>query len=132
MEIQVIRALYAAERGRLIRFGVSGLCSTAIHALIASAMLALADATPVTANAVALVCATVFSYLANTLWSFSSTVQWSNLVRFLTVAVSGLAETMLLARGTEALGLAAGWSIVAVVLFVPPVTFVLHRLWTYR
>ncbi|CAN0627580.1 GtrA family protein [Burkholderia sp. lig30] len=128
----MIRALYAAERDRLVRFGVSGLCSTAIHALIASAMFALADATPVAANAAAFVCATVFSYLANTLWSFSATVRWGNLLRFLTVALSGLVETMLLARGTEALGLAAAWSIVAVVLFVPPVTFVLHRLWTYR
>ncbi|RQS69527.1 GtrA family protein [Burkholderia sp. Bp8963] len=128
----MIRSLYAAERARLFRFGVSGICSTAIHTLVASAMFALLDASPVTANAVAFVVATVFSYLANTLWSFSSTVQWSNLLRFLLVAVSGLVETMLLARGTEALGLAPGWSIVAVVLFVPPVTFVLHRLWTYR
>jgi putative flippase GtrA len=128
----MIRAVYAAERARLFRFGVSGICSTAIHTLIASAMFAMFDATPVAANAVAFICATVFSYLANTLWSFSATVQWSNLMRFLAVAVSGLVETMLLARGTEAMGLAAGWSIVAVVLFVPPVTFVLHRLWTYR
>ncbi|MXN73751.1 GtrA family protein [Burkholderia sp. 4701] len=132
MAPDLIRAVYAAERARLFRFGVSGLCSTAIHALIASAMFALFDATAVTANAVAFVCATVFSYLANTLWSFSSNVQWRNLARFVAVALSGLAETMLLARGTEALGLAHGWSIVAVVLCVPPVTFVLHRLWTYR
>jgi hypothetical protein len=53
-------------------------------------------------------------------------------IRFLAVAASGLVETMLLAQGTVALGLPAGWSIVSVVLFVPPVTFVLHRLWTYR
>ncbi|WP_179400614.1 GtrA family protein [Burkholderia guangdongensis] len=127
----MIRVLYA-ERERLFRFGISGLCSTAIHTLIASAMFALFDATPVAANAVAFVCATVFSYLANTLWSFSSSVRWNNLLRFLAVALCGLAETMLLARATEMLGLAALWSIVAVVLFVPPVTFVLHRLWTYR
>ena len=98
----MIRSIYAAERTRLFRFGISGICST------------------------------VFSYLANTLWSFSSTVRRDNLIRFLAVAASGLIETMLLAHGIVALGLAAGWSIVAVVLFVPPVTFVLHRRWTYR
>ncbi|KWF12902.1 GtrA family protein [Burkholderia pseudomultivorans] len=125
-------ALLQAERARLLRFGLSGLCSTAIHALIASAMFALVDATQVVANAVAFVCATVFSYLANTLWSFSSTVRRRNMMRFVVVAFGGLAETMLVAHGTEALGLARGWSIVVIALFVPPVTFVLHRMWTYR
>lgn len=53
-------------------------------------------------------------------------------VRFLAVAMAGLGMTMLLAHGTETLGLARAWSIVAVVLCVPPVTFVLHRLRTCR
>ncbi|AWV03474.1 GtrA family protein [Burkholderia sp. JP2-270] len=128
----MIRNLHAAERARLIRFGVSGLCSTALHALIATAMFALFDATPMIANAAAFVCSTAFSYLANTLWSFSSPVTWGNFARFLAVAMAGLVVTMLLAHGTAMLGFARAWSIVAVVLCVPPVTFVLHRLWTYR
>ncbi|MBN3772797.1 GtrA family protein [Burkholderia sp. Se-20378] len=122
----MIRTFYTAERARLIRFGVSGVGSTALHALIAAAMFARFDATPVSANAVA------FSYLANTLWSFSSPVTWGNFVRFLAVATAGLGMTMLLAHGTGTLGLARAWSVVAVVLCVPPVTFVLHRLWTCR
>ncbi|WP_412024986.1 MULTISPECIES: GtrA family protein [Burkholderia] len=128
----MIRTAYVAERTRLIRFGVSGLGSTALHALIAAAMFALFDATPVVANATAFACSTTFSYLANTLWSFSSPVTWGNFVRFLAVALAGLVVTMLLAHGTETLRLARAWSVVAVVLCVPPVTFVLHRLWTYR
>ncbi|CAB3747695.1 sugar translocase [Burkholderia sp. MSh2] len=128
----MIRVLHTAERTRLIRFGVSGLGSTALHALIAAALFALFDATPVIANAVAFACSTAFSYLANTLWSFSAPVTWGNFVRFLAVATAGLVVTMLLAHGTETLGLARAWSIVAVVLCVPPVTFLLHRLWTYR
>ncbi|MCA8031713.1 GtrA family protein [Burkholderia arboris] len=128
----MIRTFHVAERTRLIRFGVSGLGSTALHALIAAAMFALFDATPVIANATAFVCSTAFSYLANTLWSFASPVTWGNFARFLVVATAGLAVTMLLAHGTGALGLARAWSIVAVVLCVPPVTFALHRLWTYR
>lgn len=128
----MIRTLYTAERARLIRFGVSGLCSTALHALIAAAMFALFDATPVIANAIAFACSTAFSYLANTLWSFSSPVTWGNFARFLAVATAGLVVTTLLAHGTGMLGLARAWSVVAVVLCVPPVTFVLHRLWTYR
>ncbi|RDS98045.1 GtrA family protein [Burkholderia contaminans] len=116
----------------MIRFGVSGVGSTALHALIAAAMFALFDATPVSANSVAFACSTAFSYLANTLWSFSSPVTWGNFVRFLAVAMAGLGMTMLLAHGTETLGLARAWSIVAGVLCVPPVTFVLPRLRTCR
>lgn len=124
--------LIYAERARLARFGLSGLCSTALHVLVASAMVALADATQVIANAVAFVCATVFSYLANTLWSFSSTVHSRNLVRYLTVALVGFAETTGLARAAELLDVPRGWTIVAIALLIPPTMFVLHRVWTYR
>ncbi|HGL4261232.1 GtrA family protein [Burkholderia dolosa] len=121
-----------AERVRLVRFGLSGLCSTALHALVASAMYALFDATQVAANAVAFACATVFSYLANTLWSFSSTVRSRNMLRFVVVALAGFTETMLIARTADLLGIARGASIVAIALLIPPTTFVMHRLWTYR
>lgn len=124
--------LLCAERTRLVRFGVSGLFSTAIHTLVAAALFTLFDATLVTANAVAFLCATAFSYLANTLWSFSSTVHTRNAARFLAVTLAGFVETMLLARGAEALDLSRGTSIAAIALLIPPTTFVLHRLWTYR
>lgn len=85
-----------------------------------------------TANAIAFLCATAFSYVANTLWSFSSTVGTRNAVRFLAVTLTGFVETMLLARATEALDGSRGMSIAAIALLVPPTTFALHRLWTYR
>ncbi len=63
---------------------------------------------------------------------FASTVRTRNLVRFLAVTLVGFVETMLLARGAEALDLSRGMSIVTIALLIPPTTFVLHRLWTYR
>ena len=45
----------------------------------------------------------LLTYLANTLWSFSSTVGTRNAVRFLAVTLAGFVETMLLARAAEAL-----------------------------
>ncbi|MCW5135668.1 GtrA family protein [Burkholderia cenocepacia] len=124
--------LLQAERTRLVRFGVSGLGSTALHTLVATALFALRDATPVTANAIAFLCATAFSYLANTLWSFSSTVRPRNALRFLAVTLAGFVETMLLARAAEALGASRAMGVVAIALLIPPTAFVLHRLWTYR
>ncbi|MDR5664527.1 GtrA family protein [Burkholderia cenocepacia] len=124
--------LLQAERTRLVRFGVSGLCSTAIHVLVATALFARLDAAPVTANAIAFLCATAFSYLANTLWSFSSTVCTRNAMRFLAVMLAGFVETMLIARATEALDASRAMGVAAIALLIPPTTFVLHRLWTYR
>ncbi|MGU7856151.1 GtrA family protein [Burkholderia orbicola] len=125
-------ALLQAERTRLVRFGVSGLCSTAIHVLVATALFARLDTAPVTANAIAFLCATAFSYLANTLWSFSSTVRTRNAIRFLAVMLAGFVETMLIARAAEALDAPRAMGVVAIALLIPPTTFVLHRLWTYR
>ncbi|MEK6354069.1 MAG: GtrA family protein [Burkholderia cenocepacia] len=124
--------LLQAERTRLVRFGVSGLCSTAIHVLVTTALFARLDAAPVTANAIAFLCATTFSYLANTLWSFSSTVRTRNAMRFLAVTLAGFVETMLIARAAEALDAPRAMGVVAIALLIPPTTFVLHRLWTYR
>ncbi|SDR58436.1 Putative flippase GtrA (transmembrane translocase of bactoprenol-linked glucose) [Burkholderia orbicola] len=124
--------LLQAERTRLVRFGVSGLCSTAIHVLVATTLFARLDAAPVTANAIAFLCATAFSYLANTLWSFSSTVRTRNAMRFLAVTLAGFVETMLIARAAEALDAPRAMGVVAIALLIPPTTFVLHRLWTYR
>jgi putative flippase GtrA len=124
--------LLAAERTRLMRFGASGLCSTAIHALVAAAMFSLLDATLVVANAVAFVCATAFSYLANTLWSFSSTVHARNATRFLAVTLAGFVETLLLARAAGAFDVSRAMSVVVIALLIPPTTVLLHRFWTYR
>ncbi|MDN7580381.1 GtrA family protein [Burkholderia orbicola] len=124
--------LLQAERTRLVRFGVSGLCSTAIHVLVATALFAGLDAAPVTANAIAFLCATAFSYLANTLWSFSSTVRTRNAMRFLAVTLAGFVETMLIAHAAEALDAPRAMGVVAIALLIPPTTFALHRLWTYR
>lgn len=74
----------------------------------------------------------MFSYLANTLWSFSSSVRSRNMLRFVVVALAGFTETMLIARTGDLLGIARGASIVAIALLIPPTTFVMHRLWTYR
>ncbi|ABC36107.1 GtrA family protein [Burkholderia thailandensis] len=119
-------------RARIVRFGVSGAASTALHAAIAGTLMGALAATAVQANAIAFVCATGASYLLNTLWSFSVPLRWRNVARFLAVSVAGLMLTMAISHGVQALGIAAAWSIAAVVVLVPPLTFAMHRLWTYR
>lgn len=124
---------------RGFRFGVTGVANTGIHALVAVLCLegfflgvpALV-AGPVVANGIAFVVATAFSYVVNTLWSFSTQMSRRNLQRFLVVAVIGLFAAMALARLAELVGLPPLGSVVVVVGVMPFVNFALHACWTYR
>ena len=124
---------------RGFRFGVTGVANTGIHAV--TAILCLNGfflgvpwlvVGPVVANGVAFVVATVFSYVVNTLWSFSTKMNRRNLQRFLMVSVVGLFAAMALARLAEVIGLPPLGSVVLVVCVMPFVNFGLHSLWTYK
>jgi putative flippase GtrA len=114
------------------RFIVTGVLATAIHAVIAIVFMQLIAPAPMLANGCAFAVATMFSYLANTLWSFSSSIRTRTFLRFLVVSAGGC----LLAMGVAGAADRAGWNylvgILLVVCVVPPVTFVAHRQWTYR
>lgn len=124
---------------RGFRFGVTGLANTGIHALVA--VLCLEGfflgvpwlvTGPVVANGVAFSVATVFSYVVNTLWSFSTKMSRKNLQRFLVVSAIGLFAAMALASLAEWIGLPSLGSVVLVVCVMPFVNFGLHAFWTYR
>jgi putative flippase GtrA len=116
----------------LMRFGVSGVISTAVHVIVAITLIEVFGAGSVLANAVAFCAATPCSYLLNTLWSFSARVHRTSLARFVPVSIFGLLLTTFVARTVEHLGGNHWVGIAAVVLIVPPTTFLLHRYWTYR
>ncbi|VVE16843.1 bactoprenol-linked glucose translocase (gtrA) [Pandoraea horticolens] len=116
----------------LMRFGVSGVISTAVHVIVAITLIEVFGAGSVLANAVAFCTATPCSYLLNTLWSFSARVHRTSFTRFVPVAIFGLLLTTVVARTVEHLGGNHWVGIAAVVLIVPPTTFLLHRYWTYR
>jgi len=124
---------------RGFRFGLTGIANTGIHVLMATLCLEgfflgipSLVAGPVLANVVAFLVATIFSYLANTLWSFSATMNGKNFQRFIIVALIGLLATMGLARFAELLGVPRVGSVVLVVCIMPLVNFSLHYFWTYR
>lgn len=124
---------------RGFRFGVTGVANTGIHALVAVLCLngffvgvPWLVAGPVAANGVAFVVATVFSYVANTVWSFSTKMNRRNFQRFLLVAVIGLFAAMALAKLAELVGLPPLGSVALVVCLMPFANFGLHSLWTYR
>lgn len=124
---------------RGFRFGVTGVANTGIHALIAYLCLngfflgvSTLKSGPVVANGIAFIVATIFSYVVNTLWSFSTQISRKNFGRFILVAVIGLIAAMLLARLGEAIGLPPMGGVFLVVCAMPLVNFGLHTLYTYR
>lgn len=124
---------------RGFRFSVTGLANTGIHALVA--VLCLEGfflglpwlvTGPVVANGIAFAVATAFSYVVNTLWSFSTKMSRKNLQRFLVVSAIGLFVAMTLAQLAAWMGLPSLGSVVLVVCVMPFVNFGLHAFWTYR
>ena len=115
-----------------VRFSISGAMVTAIHVVVAAGFIHFVAPRPALANGVAFVIANVVSYLVSTLWSFSSPLHGRNLLRFLLVSALGLLVAVSVSGLAQSLGLHYSIGIACVVLTVPPLTFLLHRFWTYR
>ena len=118
------------QRG--LRFAVTGVFVTALHALVAVLFIHFISAPPPLANGVAFAVATVVSYVINTTWSFSARLHGRTLVRFLLVSVCGFFLAMFVAWAAQMAGLHYLLGIGAVALIIPAFTFVLHNFWTYR
>lgn len=87
---------------------------------------------PGIANGIAFLMATATTYCLNTYWTFARTATRRNLVRFLLVAALGGAISVAITSMAELSGLHYGLGILLLLLTVPPLTFVLHKFWTYR
>lgn len=117
---------------QLRRFLLSGLLATGVHFAVAVSLIRQGQAEPAPANAIAFVVATAFSYVINTLWSFGSAVGGVTLIRFVLVQLLGVALAALVSGTADRLGLHYVIGTACVPLFVTPITYTLHRLWTYR
>lgn len=116
------------------RFMTTGILATGLHAATVMALVTLVVPAPsqVSANGVAFIVANVFSYVVNSLWSFSAPLHGLRFVKFFAVSVIGFLGTLLVAYVAEHMGLSPLSGIVLVVCIMTPVTFILHRAWTFR
>lgn len=114
------------------RFVISGLMATGVHVAVAICVLRFVLPIPTIANGVAYVVATAFSYIANTMWTFSNPLHTHTLLRYILVSLFGGVLAVAVSGAAEHFGLHYGYGIALVVLIVPPVSFILHRSWTYR
>jgi putative flippase GtrA len=114
------------------RFGLVGVGVTGLHVIVVVALIEAWRVAPVRANAVAFLCATLASYLANTLWSFRHRLQPQSFVRFLVISVAGFCATLGISGAAQTLGVHYAVGLAAIVVTVPVLSFILHRTWTYR
>lgn len=126
------RARDATRWQQAQRFAASGLLVTATHILVADGLIRLVLPVPPLANGLAFVVATAFSYTINTLWSFSRPLHRRTLFRFVLVSCVGLGLAVGVSGIAHYLQFHYMYGIALVVATVPPVTFLLHSVWTYR
>ena len=117
---------------QLFRFAWVGVGVTALHVLFTTWLIIAQGISPVAANGIAFVTATLVSYIANTLWSFKHKLHTHSLLRFMSVSLVGLLSTLGISAVAQVIGLAYYYGIAAIVIVVPGVSFLLHRAWTYR
>ena len=114
------------------KFAVSGLGATLMHVFVALVLLRVVMAPPTVANGVAYVFANIFSYLANTFWSFGQVATQRNFSRFITTSILGLGLSILISGAAELAGLSDLIGLGLVVLIMPPLMFCIHLMWTYK
>ena len=121
------------ETGRqLTGFSLIGVINTLIHLGLVTALVELLTIHPMPANGMAFIGANLFSFWANSRWSFRTTLTHQRYLRFFTVSLIGLTTSILAIAVSEALkwhyliGVAISFCI------MPLLTFVAHRSWTYK
>lgn len=76
---------------KFIKFAMVGLLNTGIHIVAVYLLVERATVEPPLANAIAFLCANVFSYFMNSIWTFQARKELTVYLKFLTVSTVGLA-----------------------------------------
>ena len=118
--------------GEALRYSLSGIAATGLHAVIAMALITSCGFSPALANGIAFATASTFSYLANALWTFRAGASGRNLGRFAVTIALSASLAACVAHLAEMAGLHNLAGILVVALTVPVFTFFMHRLYTFR
>jgi putative flippase GtrA len=117
---------------KMTGFCAVGVLATTVHVVVAAMLITKAGRPAALANAAAFCMATGVSYGLNSWLTFARPFSRRTLLRFGTVALAGLGLSTLISGTAQWFGMHYLIGIAAVVLSVPPLTFLAHRDWTYR
>ena len=117
---------------QFLRFAVIGVINTLIHLAVVTGLVESGTLLPVPANGLAYMVANLFSFWANSRYTFRAQVNWHRYGRFLSVSAAGLLLTLMASQ----LGEWLHWHYLAGVLLsfvlLPILSFAANRWWTWR
>ncbi|MGG7056453.1 GtrA family protein [Nitrosomonas sp. ANs5] len=130
--VKEIRIFNRKTSRQFTGFSLIGVVNTLLHLLVITGLVELFSVHPIPANGVAFITANLFSFWANSRWSFRAAATRQRYMRFLTVSLLGLFVSLLAIAISENLQ----WHYLAGVLlsfvFLPLLTFLAHRHWTWK
>lgn len=125
--------MFDRETGRqLTGFSLIGVINTFIHLVLVTTLVELLMVHPVPANGMAFIGANLFSFWANSRWSFRTVITSQRYLRFLTVSLVGLGVSVVSIAISEALQWHYLIGVLLSFIFLPLVTFLAHRYWTWK
>jgi putative flippase GtrA len=120
------------EARRVLTWGAIGVVNTLIHLSVVIGLVEQEMAGPVIANGCAFAAANIFSYFANSRFTFRATFSGIRYAKFLVVSLIGVSVSMGVSQLAELMNwhYLIGVSIGFVAL--PALTYLSHRFWTWR
>ena len=115
-----------------LRFVVTGVLATLTHIAVVFSLAHLFLLTAGAANFVASILATLVSYTLNSMWSFKSSMTKQNAIRFASVAGGCAVLAAILAELVSRAGHGLLTGIFTCVVVITPISFLMHRNWTYK
>lgn len=114
---------------QIVRYGIIGLISTAIHASVAYCFIYFIGDFFVLSNIVGFSVAYLFSYTMQAKFVFAGCVSFISGVKYLFVQVVALFLAIALSNMLGAVNVYL--KILVVVLILPVITFFIHKMWTF-
>lgn len=110
-----------------IRFAVIGVINTGIHFLFFLGFVELIGVWPPIANALAFLCANVFSYVANSRFNFRTRISVPHYLRFFTTSLLGMAVSYGLSLLVERAAMNYLFGFLLLIVIMPPLNYFLVR-----
>lgn len=113
-------------------FSLIGIVNTLLHLLIVAGLVELFRIYPILANGMAFICANLFSFWANSRWSFRVAMTHQHYARFLTVSLLGLTVSLISVAISEAMDWHYLIGVFLSFILLPLITFFAHKNWTWK
>lgn len=121
------------ETGRqLTGFSLVGALNTIIHLMLVTGLVEWLAVHPLPANGAAFIGANIFSFWANSRWSFRTAATGQRYARFLIVSLIGLAVSLAAVAFSEVVQWHYLIGVLLSFIFLPLITFFVHRHWTWK